>query len=167
MKSAGLRMVHVGIESASQRVLDEVYDKGITIDQVRETTQMAKDLGLKVRGYFMMGAPTETEEEVRASIRLAEELPLDDVTFSITTPLPHTHLYDASRDQIAEDFSHFDYYKSAVYDSDEVLPARTLNRLRRMAYIRFYLGPKRLWRTIQSTLGLSGLRKMALKVQRF
>lgn len=167
MKDAGLRMVHVGIESASQRVLDEVYDKGITIEQVRETTQMAKDLGLKVRGYFMMGAPTETEEEVRASIRLAEELPLDDVTFSITTPLPHTHLYDMTRDQIAADFSHFDYYKTAVYDSEQVLPAKTLNRLRRLAYIRFYLGPKRLWRTIQSVLGLSGLRKMALKVQRF
>jgi radical SAM superfamily enzyme YgiQ (UPF0313 family) len=167
MKAAGLRMVHVGIESASQRVLDEVYDKGITIEQVRETTQMAKDLGLKVRGYFMMGAPTETEEEVRASIKLANELPLDDVTFSITTPLPHTHLYDMTHDLISEDFSHFDYYKTAVYDSDVVLPARTLARLRRLAYIQFYLGRKRLWRTIQSVLGISGIRKMLLKVQRF
>jgi len=93
MQEAGLQMVHVGIESASQRVLDEVYNKGITIEQVRETTQMASDLGLKVRGYFMLGAPTETEEEARATIRQADELPLDDLTFSITTPLPHTHLY--------------------------------------------------------------------------
>ncbi len=167
MKEAGLRMVHVGIESASQRVLDDIYDKGITIEQVRETTHMAKDLGLKVRGYFMMGAPTETEKEVRASIDLANELPLDDVTFSITTPLPHTRLYDMTRDQIAEDFSHFDYYKTAVYDSDTVLPAKKLDWLRRLAYIKFYLGPKRLWRTIRSVLGISGIRKMWLKVQRF
>jgi anaerobic magnesium-protoporphyrin IX monomethyl ester cyclase len=167
MQQAGLRMVHVGIESASQRVLDEVYNKGITIEQVRETTRMASDLGLKVRGYFMLGAPTETEEEARASIKLANELPLDDVTFSITTPLPHTHLYDMTRDLIAADFSDFDYYKSPVYDSEQVLPAKTLNRLRRLGYVRFYLGPKRLWRTIQSVLGVSGLRKALLKIQRF
>ncbi|MFW5866568.1 MAG: B12-binding domain-containing radical SAM protein, partial [Armatimonadota bacterium] len=167
MRAAGLEMVHVGIESASQRILDEVYDKGITIEQVRETTQMASDLGLKVRGYFMLGAPTETEEEARASINLANELPLDDVTFSITTPLPHTHLYDMTRDLIAADFSHFDYYKSAVYDSEQVLSAKTLNRLRRLGYIKFYLGRKRLWRTVRSVLGISGMRKMLLKIQRF
>ncbi|MFP4248087.1 MAG: B12-binding domain-containing radical SAM protein [Armatimonadota bacterium] len=167
MQAAGLEMVHVGIESASQRILDDVYQKGITIEQVRETTAMAADLGLKVRGYFMLGAPTETEEEVRASIDLANELPLDDVTFSITTPLPHTYLYDMTRDQIAADFSQFDYYKSAVYDSEEVLSEKTLNRLRRLGYLKFYLGRKRLWRTVKSVLGISGMKKMWLKVQRF
>lgn len=167
MREAGLRMVHVGIESASQRVLDEVYRKGITVEQVRETVQMASDLGLKVRGYFMLGAPTETEEEVRESIRFANELPLDDVTFSLTTPLPHTHLYDATRELISADFSHFDYYKTAVYDSDLVLPAETLDRLKKMAYVRFYLGPRRLWRTVRSVLGISGVRKALLKIQRF
>lgn len=167
MQQAGLRMVHVGIESASQRVLDEIYDKGITLEQVREAVEMASDLGLKVRGYFMLGAPTETEEEVRASVQLANELPLDDVTFSITTPLPHTYLYDSTLDLISAEFSHFDYYKSAVYDSDLVLPGQTLDRLKKLAYIKFYLGPKRLWRTIQSMLGISGLRKALLKIQRF
>ena len=115
----------------------------------------------------MLGAPTETEQEARATINLANELPLDDVTFSITTPLPHTHLYDMTRELIDEDFSHFDYYKTAVYSGDEVLPAGILNRLRRLGYIKFYLGPKRLWRTIQSVLGISGIRKMLLKIQRF
>jgi hypothetical protein len=48
-----------------------------------------------------------------------------------------------------------------------VLPARRLDWLKKMAYLRFYLGPKRLWRTIRSVLGISGIRKMLLKVQRF
>ncbi|MEA3401303.1 MAG: radical SAM protein [Armatimonadota bacterium] len=167
MQAAGLRMVHIGIESASQRILDDVYHKGITIEQVRETTHLASGLGLKVRGYFMLGAPTESEEEVRASIRLANELPLDDVTFSITTPLPHTDLYEMTKDLIAADFSHFDYYKSPVYDNDEVLDPRTLDRLKKLAYVKFYLGPKRLWRTIRSVLGISGIRKALLKIKRF
>lgn len=167
MKAAGLRMVHVGIESASQRILDEIYHKGITVEQVRETVHTAHDLGLRVRGYFMLGAPTETEDEIRASIRLANELPLDDVTFSITTPLPHTDLYEMSHDQIARDFSHFDYYKSPVYEGEQVLPPRALDWLKKVAYIKFYLGPKRILRTIRSVLGLSGIRKALLKIQRF
>jgi radical SAM superfamily enzyme YgiQ (UPF0313 family) len=167
MREAGLRVVHVGIESASQRILDEVYQKRITLEQVRETVDTARRLGLHVRGYFMLGAPTETLEEAEATLRLANTLDLDDVTFSITTPLPHTYLYDFSREDIAADFSDFDYYKRAVYAGDRVLPAPVLNRLRRSGYLRFYLGPRRFARTVRSALGLSGLRKMLLKLQRF
>ena len=167
MKQAGLRIVHLGIESATKRVLDEVYNKGITVEQVREAVHTAKELGLCVRGYFMLGAPGESEQEVRDSIRLANELPLDDVTFSITTPLPGTHLYQRTKQIIACDFSSFDYYKSAVYDSDEVLAAGRLNWLKKQGYLQFYLGRRRLWRTVRSVLGISGLRKMLVKVKRF
>ncbi len=167
MQEAGLRIVHLGIESATQRILDEVYQKGTTIEQAREAVHVAKDLGLRVRGYFMLGAPTETEQEVRASLRLANQLPLDDVTFSITTPLPGTHLYEKTRDMIGRDLSEFDYYKSAVYDSRAVLPGSRLDRLKKLGYIQFYLGRKRLGRTIRSVLGVSGLRKALLKIRRF
>ncbi len=167
MQKAGLRIVHVGIESASQRILDEVYQKGITIQQVRQAVGDAHDLGLNVRGYFMLGAPTETEAEVRATVRLANELPLDDVTFSITTPLPHTHLYDKTRHLISKDFSEFDYYKTPVYREGAGVESRKLDRMKKSAYLQFYLGRKRLWRTIKSVLGVSGIRKMLLKVQRF
>ncbi len=167
MKHAGLRIVHLGIESATQRILDEVYNKGITVEQVREAVHTAKGLGLCVRGYFMLGAPGESEPEVHESLRLANELPLDDVTFSITTPLPGTHLYEQTKHIIARDFSAFDYYKSAVYDSDEVLSASRLNWLKKLGYLQFYLGPRRLWRTVRSVLGFSGLRKMLVKIKRF
>ncbi len=167
MKEAGLRIIHLGIESASQRVLDEVYDKGITLQQVREAIAIAKRLGLCVRGYFMLGAPTETLDEAKATVQLAQELPLDDVTFSIATPLPHTHLYDMSRDMIDADFSEFDYYKRPVYRSDKVLPPSVIDRLKKKAYLQFYLGRRRFSRTVRSALGVSGLRKMLLKVQRF
>lgn len=167
MQRAGLRIVHMGIESASQRILDEVYHKGITIEQVRRAVSNASDLGLKVRGYFMLGAPGETEDEVRQTVRLANELPLDDVTFSITTPLPHTHLYEQTRHLIARDFTEFDYYKTAVYENGATVSSHTLDRMKKSAYLRFYLGRKRLWRTIHSALGISGIKKMLLKVQRF
>ena len=167
MQEAGLRIVHLGIESATQRILDDVYQKGITLEQVREAVHTAKDLGLCVRAYFMLGAPTESEEEIRATLRLANELPLDDVTFSITTPLPGTHLYEKTRELIGRDFSAFDYYKRAVYDSSSVVPAARLDWYKKLGYVQFYLGRRRIGRTIRSVLGRSGLRKALLKVKRF
>lgn len=167
MKEAGLRIIHLGVESASQRILDEVYQKGITLDQVRSAVALAKDLGLCARGYFMLGAPTETEEEARATVELACSLPLDDATFSITTPLPHTHLWDMTRQLVGLEMTDMDYYKVPAYRSAQVLPPEKLVRLKREAYLRFYLGRKRFWRTVRSVCSPMGLQKTLLKLMRF
>jgi radical SAM superfamily enzyme YgiQ (UPF0313 family) len=167
MREAGLRVMHVGIESATQRILDEVYQKGITVEQVRRTVALGREIGLSVRGYFMIGAPGETEEEARATVRLANELPLDDVTFSITTPLPHTHLYENTKHLVDREFSSFDYYKTPVYKAGITIPPRKLDRIKKMGYLSFYLGRRRLWRTVKSVIGPSGVQRMLLKLKRF
>ncbi len=167
MQAAGLRIAHIGIESATQRILDEVYHKGITVEQAEAAVLLAKRVGLKVRGYFMLGAPTETEQEAWATVALANRLPLDDATFSITTPLPHTHLWDQTRELVARDTHDFDYYKVPVYDSGQVIPAARLITMKRSAYVRFYLGARHLPNTILSVLSVTGLRKALLKVKRF
>jgi radical SAM superfamily enzyme YgiQ (UPF0313 family) len=167
MQEAGLRVVHVGIESATQRILDEVYQKRITVEQVRGTVETAAALGLKVRGYFMLGAPGETEAEAWDTVRLGCTLPLDEATFSITTPLPHTHLWDRTRGQVARELGEFDYYKVPVYGGADVIGAARLVYIKRAAYLRFYLGRGRLGQTVRSVLSASGVRKGLLKVKRF
>lgn len=167
MKAAGLRIVHIGIESATQRILDDVYQKGTTVEQAKEAVALAKSVGLKVRAYFMLGAPAETQREAWATVDLATRLPLDDATFSITTPLPHTHLWDRTRELIARDVRDFDYYKVPVYKPGQAIAPAKLVFMKRIAYARFYLGPKRLLRTIGSVLSLTGLRKALLKIKRF
>jgi radical SAM superfamily enzyme YgiQ (UPF0313 family) len=167
MKDAGLRVVNLGIESATQRILDDIYQKRITVEQVRETVALCRELELHVRGYFMLGAPTETEAEARDTIRLACELPLDEATFSITTPLPHTHLWDKTRELVAREMGEFDYYKVPAYGGGSVIPARKLVALKRGAYLSFYLSRRRLGSTLSSLISLAGLRKLGVKLQRF
>ena len=167
MYKCGLRKINVGVESASQRILDQVYHKRITVDQARHAVHVAKRLGLNVQGYFMLGAPTETVEEVRQTIRLACELPLDDATFSITTPLPGTALYDMTKEMIRDGTRDYDYYGTPVYETNDVLPPAILKTLKREAYLRFYLSPKR-WGSVTRHLILSGSPSKALsKIRRF
>lgn len=57
MKEAGLAKINMGVESASQRVLDDIYNKGITVEGVRRALSLARGMGIAVQGYFMLGAP--------------------------------------------------------------------------------------------------------------
>lgn len=69
----GLREVALGIESGSERVLsliDKRIDPGMTYTVVRRLTER----GINVKGYFILGFPTETPDEIDTTVRLVHEL---------------------------------------------------------------------------------------------
>lgn len=167
MRRVGFKRVMVGIESASQRILDEVYHKGIRLSEVPRFCQLARQLGLKTFAYFMLGAPTETRAEVRRTIDLAFTLPIDEATFSITTPLPGTDLERyllASGFTLSTPFSRYDYYSSLVYEQG--IPFRVLRWYQRVAFFKFYLHPRRWPLVLRMVSSTAGLRKMFLKLKR-
>jgi radical SAM superfamily enzyme YgiQ (UPF0313 family) len=169
MARAGLVQVNMGIESGSQRILDEIYDKGITVEQVREAATIAKDLGLRIGGYFMLGAPSETRAEIWRTIEYAARLPIDEAAFNITTPLPGTTLWERSKAWVGTEWQEFDYYRHSVYKTDQVLSARQLDLYKKWAYLRFYaFTPRRAWRIlIDDVLSIDGLRKLWMRMKRF
>lgn len=160
MKEAGLRKVLMGIESTSQRILDDIYNKGINVKQVNEAVDILRKLDLKIQGYFMIGAPTETEAEIINTIKYAKNLDIDDATFSITTPLPYTYLYDKSKDLIKQGFEEFDYYKRPVYEGDTIIPPSKLVFLKRRAFVEFYLSKKRIFKTMKALLSPKTYKKL-------
>jgi len=169
MARAGLVQVNMGIESGSQRILDEIYDKRITVEQVRQAVDIAKGLGLRVGGYFMLGAPSETRREIMHTIEYAARLPIDEAAFNITTPLPGTYLWDKTREQVGTQWREFDYYRRSVYQSEQVLGPRELDLLKKWAYLRFYaFTPSRAWRIWKDdVLSAAGLRKLWMRMKRF
>jgi radical SAM superfamily enzyme YgiQ (UPF0313 family) len=169
MARAGLVQVNMGIESGTQRILDEIYDKRITVDEVREAVAICNALGLRIGGYFMLGAPTETLREVIHTIEYAARLGIDEAAFNVTTPLPGTYLWDKTRELVGHDLPDFDYYQRSVYRSKDVLSPRALDLLKKWAYLRFYaLTPRRAWRIlIADVLSAAGLRKLWMRMKRF
>jgi radical SAM superfamily enzyme YgiQ (UPF0313 family) len=142
-----------------------VYDKRITTQDVEISVNILKKLGLKIQGYFMIGAPTETVEEIQKTIKFARKLDIDEATFSITTPLPCTYLYNKTKDLIKKDMSEFDYYKNPVYGVG--ISDVRLNYLKKKALLTFYLSPKHIKNTIKGFLTPSALRKSIIKLKRF
>lgn len=93
MKEAGCAAVAIGIESGNPRMLKKMI-KAFTVEQVREAIHLIKKVGMISSGQFLIGMPTETEEEMWDTVRLADELECESVMLSVATPLPATALYE-------------------------------------------------------------------------
>ncbi len=165
MVSAGLSKVNMGVESASQRVLDDIYRKGITVEGVRKALRMCLSRGIFVQGYFMLGAPGETIEEMKQTIEFAAREPFNDALFDITTPFPHTELWEMSKELINADYSEFDCFHKSVYTLDGIT-AQQIEKLKRNAFWKFYAHPARILKTIRTVLGPRNFRRTMLKVRR-
>lgn len=64
---SGCRRIAFGFESASQRVLD-LMEKGTAIDEAEGILENVTGAGIAVVLYTMIGFPTETEQEARATL---------------------------------------------------------------------------------------------------
>ena len=165
MVQAGLSKINMGVESASQRVLDRIYEKGITVDGVRRALRLARSRGVFVQGYFMLGAPGETREEIMKTVKFAASEPFDDALFDITTPFPHTKLWERTKELIRNDYQDFDCFHRSVYELEGFDPAE-IERIKKRAFWRFYLHPQRIFKTIRTALGPSNLKRTLIKARR-
>lgn len=91
MKNSGCHGIKIGVESGSERMLTFI-NKKITKDKVRQVVNDCKELGINITTYFLVGLPTETNEDIQASIDFIEELNPDNVSVSIATPYSGTLL---------------------------------------------------------------------------
>lgn len=165
MKEAGLSKINMGVESASQRVLDDIYHKGITVEGVKEALCLAKARGIFVQGYFMLGAPGETVEEMKKTIEFAAKEPFDDALFDITTPFPHTEIWEQTKELINRDYTDFDCFHTSVYTLQGITP-EGIERMKKRAFWKFYMHPSRFFTTVKTLLSPKYLKRTLLKVRR-
>ncbi len=167
MRRAGCWMIHLGIESGDEQVLRRIK-KGITLEQVRNVCAWAREVGMNVRGFFILGLPGDTPETIRRTIALAKSLPLYTVNFCITFLLPGTELTAT-----AERYGKVD---RAAFASMSGHPAGGLSFVphgmseaelldwQRKAYLSFYLRPQAVWRILFANQSLADLRGLAAKL---
>ncbi len=145
LRKAGCHSLHMGVESGSARIL-KLMGKEITPEQVVEAFEMARKLGFVTRGYFMIGYLEEDPETYRQTLEMALKLPLDWASFSITTPLPGTALFQQAVDRGLVDQDHWlRHTRLEKLDPPHIRsPHWTRQQLEDMmhhAYHRFYLRP--------------------------
>jgi len=167
MAQAGLRKVGIGMESATERIREGVYKKGVTADAIDHTVRVAKDHGVHTLLFLMLGAPGETRAEMVRTVEAATRLPADEASFSLFVPIPGTDLH---RDMVergyamSTDYTDYDYYARQPFEHE--LSRRELRMLQRWAYLRFYSHPFR-WRSVaRNASTLEGVKSLGRKLLR-
>lgn len=140
MKDAGCKYIQIGVESGSQRILENIKKK-ITIEQVRKVTQWSNELELPIRAAFMFGLPGETFEDGMATVNLIKELKKKnvDVGINITNIYPGTEIerYARMNGYLPQDFSWSEPYfneKNKGNVPSLIQPQMGYPELRRLMY---------------------------------
>jgi len=116
MAEANCYEIAVGVESGSPKILKQI-GKGTTIKTIKRSVKWAKEAGILVRGYFILGMPDETEEDLKLTEKLADELELDEYGFTILCPYPGTQMYDQAKYE-SVDWEHADEYSNDFWQSN-------------------------------------------------
>jgi len=93
MKDSGCRMVKIGLESGSTKVL-KIMNKRINKQNIIKASDILRRNKLHWTAYFMVGIPGETEKDVDETLNFIGEVKPDFISFAVFTPYPGTLLYD-------------------------------------------------------------------------
>lgn len=74
MKDSGCKGVKLGFESGVQRVVDEIVNKHLNLEEASETARWLRSIGMTVHGTFTVGLPGETQEERKATVDFIRNL---------------------------------------------------------------------------------------------
>lgn len=92
MARAGAVGFYFGVESGSQRLLD-FMKKGISVEQIRNAFRWCHELDIKTAASVIVGVPTETEDDLRMTAALLEELQPTVTWFNIFVGIPDSELF--------------------------------------------------------------------------
>lgn len=168
MKEAGCWQISYGVETGSQRLLDMI-NKNFSLSRIRETCRITKKVGISIRGFFMLGIPTETREESLNTIAFAIKLDPMWAQFTLTIPYPGTPMFNelqSSGKIKCRDWSKYNTWSG--WKGEDEMPfvpegrtVRELQLLQRMAMRKFYLRPIVFYRFITSIRSVHSFTKFA------
>jgi anaerobic magnesium-protoporphyrin IX monomethyl ester cyclase len=141
MKASGCVSFTIAVESANDATLARVQ-KPNYIQYAPPIVKKAKELGIEVRGFFMIGFPGESIDEVWATVAYARQLNLAVTAFALVTPLPGTKLYHecVQAGMIDESTIDFEDFSFGAFDLQlSQVPVPELKVIRKIEWLKTIL----------------------------
>ncbi|MBP7231919.1 MAG: radical SAM protein [Syntrophaceae bacterium] len=151
LKQSGMYYFAAGIESGSPEI-QKVIKKNLNHAKALQAIEDAARMGIIVHGFFMMGFPGETEEQINMTIDFARKSSLNTAGFFAVTAYPETELYEMAKQigvALPDNFDTYHYHHNTLNLTNMSLSR--LQSLRKKAYWNFYCHPERIYKIISMT----------------
>lgn len=124
MYKAGFRWVHFGIETGSQKVLEN-NNKSFNVDYAKQAIKEVKQIGFRVRTSFIFDLPTTQKEDMRKTIDFILETEPDEIRGHFLSLRLGTTIYNnlSKKDKLPIQYIHSDkpLIENAEYNNNELL----------------------------------------------
>ncbi|HSC76260.1 MAG TPA: radical SAM protein [Pseudomonadales bacterium] len=146
LADAGTYLVCVAIETVTPR-LQELVEKHLDIERTNKSIELFGKRNVQVNGFFMLGFPTETPEEIQATIDFAIKSDLTLAYFFSVIPQFGTPMYELAMSENKDVTIQLNQTDSGVYRNwsswYETAYGYPLAKLMRKANLKFYFSPRR------------------------
>jgi anaerobic magnesium-protoporphyrin IX monomethyl ester cyclase len=145
LKQAGTRVIFYAIESASPRI-QRAIKKNLDLEKAGYIITRTIREGIVTCGYFMLGFPGETREEMLETLRFAKGSGLHIADFFFLIPQSNTEIFnELSVENVGlKDPGAGTYHRFSANASP--LSNRELKRMQGRFFREFYLRPIQMWR---------------------
>ncbi len=145
LRQAGAFLITYAPETGSARV-QKMIRKNVDLEKLDDIISLTRRMGFFTHGFFMLGFPGETEEDLKDTVRFALKAKFHTATFNIAHPFPGTEMYRQAKEmgkKVDVSFQDVSYVHSSL-NLSEVDDSR-LFAFQKKVFRRFYLSPRRMF----------------------
>jgi len=138
LRAANCQLIHFGVESGSQKMLDAMK-KGTTVEQNERAIVWAKEVCISVAISVVVGYPGETTDMLQQTLDFIRRTEPDYVYVCVAIPYPGTELYSLLKDlgwEMSAEWSRYDE-QTQVF-KNPLLPSEKIEEMRKTFYNRFF-----------------------------
>ncbi|EQC46876.1 radical SAM domain protein [Bacteriovorax sp. Seq25_V] len=149
-KEAGLKLVKVGIETGSPRVIEKLgkCKSGTTwLENISTSFKLFEQYEVGAIGLFMVATPGEEIEDFRQTVELLRTINPDYIQVQIFTPYPDIKYYKEVENFVNSEKSFYHYKVPEVKLSK--ITEYTESEMQNLLYRRFYLNPRYIYRHLR------------------
>lgn len=98
MVKCGVRELSLAIESGSSRMLKEIIDKPLKLQEVKPVVDVLRKFNIEIKAFFVIGIPGETPEDREQTVNFIKETGFDWSVIGVAMPLYGSRLYDICKE---------------------------------------------------------------------